>query len=325
MLNYNTIQGIWEYRSHPSVSQSQLKQLVMPTQYREESEIMNKGSYLDHILTMEEPVEDYFTIADVDRPSDAIVLYCNTLYNACRLDLYIDADLEKYRGYLEGVDLLDSYYKSSTREKTVGIFIRNASDWWRFMVESNGKIRLTKEEVETLDDIKSRVMSSPLSMYFTNGKMEISYQKDFYWTFGGLNCKGLADIVVEGKDLMEIDIKYTEAGSMESWWYIMRKLHYPFQKAFYKDGLEKSTGKQVRSYWMVLGKYFQHLVEVPDFLMDWGRAGYDIEHGKVGGIKSTRHVPGYMDAANLYGKEKAKLPLFIRGEDLKNLMFKNEE
>ena len=76
---------------------------------------------------------------------------------------------------------------------------------------------------------------------------------------------------------------------------------------------------------MVLGKYFQHLVEVPNFLMDWGREGYDIEHGKIGTIKLSRHVPGYFDALNLWGKEREKLPLFIRGEVVKNLMFNNED
>ena len=273
MKYYNTVEGVKRYRDHPYLSQSQLK-------YKgkgKENLGMVLGTYLDYLITMPNET-DILSIIPSKRPSKAIqslLLKYKKTFNRNPLEKHLEE-------FLLGES---SFYPNLVIEKRVVNFLNKGKEWYDFLLENEDKVIVSEEEKDTIDIIKNNV----LELLLPYEEEIIFFQKDFYWwdEEHQLGFKGLADILIitrEG-EMIEIDLKYTEAQNIDAWTFICKDLMYPIQKAFYKRGLtfllpsiSKGLGVPITkfsSYWLVASENFTELIPVTDMLMEIGYFGYE--------------------------------------------------
>ena len=317
----NTLNKVRSYRENPAINQSYLKNLVLPRIYKEESALFAKGDYIDMALTYPEiDLREHFAISNVNRPSDTIIAICQ------KLDPLIEKiqDIEDLKDFITE-DMLGDYYQNRSLESRIKSFLEAGKEWLKFRIENKGKQFLTEKEVSELDWAILKCKRS--ETWKTIIKNDPKFQFDFYWNMEGVDCKGLADIVLFNNANYEIDIKFTTARTLENWVYIMKELHYPFQKAFYYDGLKKVIpDTDVKSFWLVVSPYFTHLVSVPVTLLKWGRDGYVTKYGSIDKLDLSKRVPGYLDAIKLHlCPTQVELPEQISSSRLMSMLFKNSE
>ncbi len=320
MTIYNTLQGIKNYRDHPAINQSLLKD-VFEGRKRDKWDSISilLGSYLDALVTLDgnEP-EDTFIFFEGKRPSEAVTDICY------KLKSFVDewkplSEIESLGDFLAD----KNFYPNLAPEGQVKNFITKANDWWEFLEKSEDKFILTQAEKELQESLAVKAKWF-INNLLPNVDYTISYQKELYWSYMGLDCKGLADIVIETEDaIMEIDLKFTTAKTLNSWAYVARDLNYPFQKAFYREGLRK--GKSIIQYWLVVGTYFIHLVPFTHRMYDFGLNGY-LEHTKtLTGANKTMKISkrkyGVIEAIEFYKNPVRETPQVLNGDQAENLMY----
>lgn len=317
-----SLEKIKRYRDDPRVNQSYLKNLISKKIYNEESLSKTKGNYIDMALTMDEKLSDHFVICDVARPSDSIIQICKKL----EIGLHIITDLDSI-SHLIDEQVLAGYYENRSIESRKKSFMESARDWWNFKAENFSKSILTVDELRGLDFALNNCKTSDIWRKLS--KKNFKFQHDFYWEIDGVGCKGLADMFTSKNDIgCEIDIKYTDASTFEGWVYIMRKLNYPFQKAFYHDGLIRNGLKEVKSFWLVVSRNFIKFVEVPTELLSWGRSGYVTTFGSIGQNELNKYTPGYLKALEMHknlGMNLEPEKEWVYKRDLMKLIFKENE
>lgn len=239
-----------------------------------QSLVMMLGDYLDLKVTMDTAdVEQLYVIADAKRPSDNVqTLLDQFLWTLNQKGVVVDSDLNSHSDYLGKFLLNKDWYPNSTEEGKANNLISKGKEWWSFLVESRDKIIMSSSEKAKLDAIYTQIFDKFLSrIQFKNGW----YQKELYWNHNGADCKGLLDILIEEEaQVIEIDLKYTTCKTLEDWFYVMKKLNYPFQKAWYSRGLYANfPGKQVKQYWLVASEHFIHMVPTIPVMSAMGRFG----------------------------------------------------
>jgi len=317
MNYYQTLQNLHDYLNSSAINQSFLKLVLsnrVNTKFKE-TPLLAIGSYVDCLLTSPHLKEDLF-IDDLDkRPSETIRGFLIQLRDIL---LSTESSIGELKDHKDLVIQIakDANYNSKWGDDAIWNAIeKDGSTYWEFLLKSNGKSILTKEEKE----LSNRVVSLTLDHYVT-GKYFIEqpnvdkyFQKDIYWTYNGLNCKGLIDLLIvehETKSIYLIDIKSTTVSSIEEWFRVCKSKNYPFQLAFYKEGIEQNfnlEGYTVYCRWMVLplkGEIFKPwIIPCTDLMLEVGKYGYEEEKKiYVQGSKYLSDVsyPGYNTAINNY-------------------------
>lgn len=292
-MNYYTdLKTLKNYRDSPAISQSFLKR-VLSNNTREFKETipMLLGSYVDCLLSSAHLKEDLF-IDDLDkRPSETIRGFLIQLRDILLSTGSSIGELKDHKDLVIQI-ARDANYNSKWGDEAIWNAIeKDGSTYWEFLLKSDGKSILTKEEKE----LSNRVVSLTLDHHVT-GKYFIEqpnvdkyFQKDIYWKYNGLNCKGLIDLLIvehETKSIYLIDIKSTTVSSIEEWFRVCKSKNYPFQLAFYKEGVEQflANGYTVYCRWMVLplkGEIFKPwIIPCTDLMLTIGKSGYS-EHKKI--------------------------------------------
>lgn len=315
-MNYYTdLETLKNYRDSPDISQSFLKRVLSNnTKEFKETIPMLLGSYVDCLLSSPHLKEDLF-IDDLDkRPSETIRGFLIQLGDIL---LSTESSIGELKDHKDLVIQIarDANYNSKWGDEAIWNAIeKDGSNYWEFLLKSNGKSILTKEEKE----LSNRVVSLTLDHHVT-GKYFIEqpnvdkyFQKDIYWTYNGLNCKGLIDLLIvehETKSIYLIDIKSTTVSSIEEWFRICKSKNYPFQLAFYKEGVEQflANGYTVYCRWMVLplkGEIFKPwIIPCTNLMLKVGKYGYK-ENKKVY-VEGDKHsfdvyYPGFNKAISFY-------------------------
>lgn len=288
-----TLERIQKYRDNPAISQSELKALLSGKYLvKKPSLTMLIGSYLDCVITCPEIKDDLYFVCDVTRPTDKIAELCDSLYQWVDNGLLlidpspiIEDHLNEIEQWIETVD-----YYSNRPNTRIEKFIKEAKEWWNVLVQKGNRQIITSVEELEAELIKIRLENDSSLHWIWKGE----FQKDFYWTEEGIDCKGLGDICFEE---VYIDIKYTTCPNLNEWMKVCANLNYPFQMAFYKSGLEFKKG-----YWLVVHKDWHQLIEVEELAYQIGKWGYDkketIRIGKVE-VDIWKHIHGYIDGLNL--------------------------
>lgn len=297
-----TVQRLQAYRDSPAISQSELKSLLSGKQFsRKPSLTMLLGSYLDCLLLTPEIKDELYYICDIDRPTQTIVDLCNSLFSWVGTgfvydeEIPVETDLTKYSLQIEQWIETEDYYSNRPNTR-VDKFIKEAKDWWKVVVQKGEReIITTMEQVETELMVMTLLNDCELNWLWKG-----EFQKDFYWTEKGIDCKGLGDICLPGA---YVDLKYTTCPNLESWIKVCANLNYPFQMAFYKSGLNVD-----KCYWLVVSKDWRALVEVNELMLQIGKWGYSKwENIRIGKVETEieKHYPGYIDGLDLIkGKTK---------------------
>lgn len=295
-----TLERIKKYREVDSLSQSELKAMLNGKSFKKKPSLtMLIGSYLDCIITCPEIKDELFFVTNISRPTDKIVELCESFYKWIDVDGLIRYgydwvyDLAQHQdeifNWIETVD-----YYSNRPNTRVEKFIKEAKEWWTVLVQKGDRQIITAVEELEAELMLISLQSDLRWGWISKGE----FQKDFYWTEEGVDCKGLGDICF---DDVYIDIKYTTCPNLNEWMKVCTNLNYPFQMAFYKSGLKFKKG-----YWLVVHKDWHELVEVTDLMYQIGKWGYDkketIRIGKVE-MDIWKHIHGYIDGLNLVNEK----------------------
>lgn len=288
-----TLQQLQQYRDDPAYSQSELKSLLSGKSHTKKPSLtMLLGSYLDCALLTPHLIDDLYWVVDVQRPTDKIVELCDSLLSWV-ISWEVTPDLsenlsdheETIQHWIETVE----YY--SNRPKTrVEKFIKEAKDWWSFLVQKGDRQIITSVEEVEADLINIRLTQDSALDWIWDAQ----FQKDFYWEEQGVLCKGLGDIY---RDDVYVDIKYTTCDTLQEWYKVCVNLNYAFQMAFYKSGLNAKA-----CHWLVINKNWHQVVPVSDLLLNIGKWGYDKKETiRVGKVETDlwKHTDGYLDGLNL--------------------------
>lgn len=333
MVRYNTIAGVKAYRDHPALNQSALKAFISGKKFNGESLSMLFGSYLDVLVTMQESdLEHLYVNADAKRPSEKMTKLLSQFKWTVELtQTVLNPSLEVYRLKLETWLEDKEYYQSSTPQSRAGSFIKAGSDWWQFIIELGDKTVISLSDIERIEGLQKKVNFEFLNPILKGDKYDVLFQKDFFWTEEvdrvKIECKGLADIILESEfEIIEIDLKFTECKTLESFFYVMRDLNYPFQKAFYKRGLEKNYAKKISMYWLVVSDSFIHLIPCNKEMLEIGELGYSIHketfelHNQS--IPRVNKVIGVQKALEMWsGVIPSPAPFKINGDEVLKRFF----
>ena len=317
---YPDLTTLKNYRDTPFVSQSLLKRvLTNNTKEFKETIPLLLGSYLDCLLTSPSLIEEMF-VDDLDkRPSDNIQKFFSSLLGMLTeiIDVSEIKELSEYREEIIQIARQNGY-QPKWSDDALWNSIEKESYYWDFLIKSNGKSLVTKEE----KNLCSLVCSYTLNHYLT-GKYFITqpdvdkfYQKDLYWNVENIPCKGLLDLLIiehSVKKIYIVDIKSTSVNSIQEWFRICRQKNYPFQMSFYREGVNQNykelldSGYTIECRWMVLplnkDTFKPWIIPCTDKLLSVGKYGYKKSQEVLtldGRETIENFYPGWVDALSQY-------------------------
>ena len=243
-----------EYREYPAISQSQLKLLLgsdpslfntvrEPERYYEEKKHFIIGDAVDCQITRppEEFLQKFHISNIVNKPSDTIKSIVNQVYDHVKEVYDIVGNIQEY-----GPAILDSCndhnYQSRWIDNTRIAKIVEAWEYWEDLKQAEGKQILSEEENNLISAIVMSLKTNPIpAKYFEVSKdIEVIYQLAIFFPYGGIDCKGLLDMVIidhHNKTIQPIDIK-TMGDQTIYFPKSLRQRRYDIQAAFYTEGLE---------------------------------------------------------------------------------------
>jgi len=330
-MNYFvTLEDLKNYRDTEALSQSFLK-LVLANNVNKKFKPtiqMDIGSYLDSLLTTPDFTDDLFQVGLAKRPSDAIKGFIDALWQEQEEVVSVDLNVEGYKNRVIEFARASSYQPKWGDDAIWNSIIKDGQGYWEEIISSQGKVLITQEEFENCQNIAQLTCSSFITGKYFQEQENIDkyYQLPLYWTYEGLSCKGLLDILIfekETKTIYIVDIKSTGVGTLKEWFNVCRSKNYPFQFAWYKEGVVANypelieNGWKIECRWIVIptGFFKPWVVPCTDFMLKFGKEGYYREQRCYYSegffkspvsftIKQEEYVPGFDEAIRRYKKKE---------------------
>ncbi len=268
-----------EYRAHPAISQSFLKQ-VLKNDFTQPNGT-NVGLMVDNMLY--NGSLDSFFIGDKIPKA-----YLKAFQKAPQNDF--DAILKEVR--------LEEYYNNWKDEK----HLEKIKDLYPLYLMSNGLIIVTKEEHDLAMESIAIIQSDPI---WLNKGISGEYQKPLfgkvYTKYGEVEIKGLLDELHQDWNWIVKDLKVTDC-KLSDWQKLVAKpLMYPFQAAFYTELVKQNYGvTDVEFQWLVYST-------VDKKMACFIASSYDLGIGEFG----NSYVKGWREALEIYAEGRHKGDYFI--------------
>jgi hypothetical protein len=277
------------------------------------------GSYMDSLLTSPDLTDDLFQVGLAKRPSDTIKGFLDVLWSEQEESISQNLDVDGYKTRVIELVRAANYQPKWGDDAIWKSVLTDGQAYWEELISSQGKMLITKSEQEQCENIAQLACSSPITgKYFLDQDNIIKhYQKPLYWTCEELSCKGLLDILIfeeETKTIYIIDIKSTGVSTLREWFNVCRQKNYPFQMAWYKEGVIQEyypmfeDGWKIECRWLVLPTEFFKPWVVPctDLMLEVGRHGclkfkttYNFESANQVNYTSER-IYGFEEAIRRY-------------------------
>ena len=195
--------------------------------------------------------EKYAAVEIAKKPSDTIVVILKALFEKAKLYgtqniLFKDVPDAFYNSILDSVD----WYKNRTHTSRIETIKKDANSegYYNFLTQYADKICVSEEEYSTANAMIATLQNdSKTKKYFdrekiaANSKIDIYYQLPVYFTYNGIDCKALYDLVVVVKDaagkqlkIIPIDLKTTSCFLID-FTAQFKRMRYDIQGAFYSE------------------------------------------------------------------------------------------
>lgn len=218
------------YRLHPGINQSLIKSIITGKKFDDEEVCyranLECGNLLDLWITIpeEEWIDKLYIQDDVKIPGEKAYKAIHYIWQN-----RVSTDLDENVRLLSNLD----YYSNWTLEKRMETLKKDSESYWYHLAQSEGKWIIGKNEWEKASKALAnyRLVEDQIKSQYKCYTEE--FQKDIYFSYKGLDCKQLLDIVYKNdKDevICVVDIKYTENISYAK--SIAKKLRYEIQAAF---------------------------------------------------------------------------------------------
>lgn len=242
-----------EYFEHSSVSQSQLKSLLIhPRAFKEEKETklyfeekvyFTIGSAVDFKLTEDESTfTNFYHISNVlVKPSDTIKSIIHQVFDALKEQFTVEeigliSDVTYRLLILQACE--SHNYQNRWNSDTKISKICEFYEYWEDLKASEGKILLSQEEDLLISTIVMSLKTNKATSVYFNAE-EVHYQVPIYFEYDGVPCKALLDMVIfdrENKTIQPIDIKTTGEYTI-NFPKALKRMRYDIQAAFYTEAL----------------------------------------------------------------------------------------
>lgn len=198
--------------------------------YNEKTHFL-KGSLTDLLICEPENIYNYYSVDKMEKkPSKAIMSIVKYIYDN-NLDF-------NDKNILEACEF-DSYQSRWKDETKINTIKKEGTEYYQSLVLSKDKQIVSKEELELCTIMANSISTGEYTRgYFTDNEFtEVLYQKDFYGTIFGEECKGLLDVLRLdhiNKTFQVIDIK-TTGDYLEDFSLSVYRRRYDIQLAFYQE------------------------------------------------------------------------------------------
>lgn len=334
-MNYFTsLEDLNQYRQFEGLSQSFLKLILSNNVNKKFKETVPLliGSYLDSLLTSPDLTDDLFQVGLAKRPSDAIMEIIKEHFEMmCSVDsVDMLGDFESQRELLMRKVREKGYQPKWGDDAVWNSIVKDGQGYWEELVSSQGKVLITQEGFENCQNIAQLTCSSSITGKYFQDQEDIDkyYQMPLYWTYEGLLCKGLLDILIfekETKTIYIVDIKSTGVGTLKEWFQVCRSKNYLFQMSWYREGVIANypelieDGWKIECRWIVIptGFFKPWVVPCTDLMLKFGKEGYYREQRCYYSegffkldtpvsftIKQEEYIPGFEEAIRRYKKKE---------------------
>lgn len=209
------------------------------------------GSAVDSMLTGDWFGLEYYVSNFEFNLSDTEQRITESVYNKIKDNcIVINSDITSYYDIIVSVIDEMNYQSNWKLETRVKKIVEKCSEYFRVLVESNGRIILTNSEYDLIVSCVNRlkeVINNELSSLPTNSK--VYYQLPLYFNYNDINCKSLLDMVIVTEsivngntviDVYPIDIKTTASTPKKFIKNSFFNYGYDFQADFYTLALYKN-------------------------------------------------------------------------------------
>lgn len=277
MIYRSTQEDVKNYYDNPALNQSLLKTLEKGVNaFMEAKEnpsdsnttYFKVGSGVDTLLTLgEEAFQNEFYVSTLEKqPSASELNVIEEVKNQVDLlSLMSDSNelsdtLSNYVDIIKDAVQTCSYQSNWKLDTRVNKIIDNCSDYWKMLVESNGKTILTEEESTTIRDCVNRVKDSKVYGYsldpqkFEKSEADhIYFQLPIYFDYPDtdIHCKAMLDCVRIYRDgdkmtVYPFDLKTTSAPLIK-FPDVIEKFRYDIQADFYREALRQFLYQKYRN------------------------------------------------------------------------------
>lgn len=327
---YSNLKQIEDYRNHSGISQSFLKMvLANNTRPFKETTPMLIGSLFDCLLTSPHIGDDLYCIGLQKRPSEAIKKFIDEQWQEAYQTFKLLSPETQFTGQLEDFkyDILmkakiANYQRLWSDDAIWNSIKKDGEDYWNELIRCNGKTIVTQEEWKKCTNLAELTLNSHITGKYFISQTDVDkyFQLPIYWTIDNIECKGLLDLVIlepETKSIYYVDIKTTGVSSLEEWFSICRNKNYPFQMAWYKEGLKNHFKHfvdqewSIKMRWMVIpteGTFKPWIIPVSEEMLYLGKYGCT----KVSStwklnkdVTTSQTYKGWLDAFQVYTDSKS--------------------
>lgn len=249
-----------DYYTNPAISQSQLKLLLGPDPsifntiqepdlYFEEKKHFLIGDGVDIQLTQSlEAFNEKFHVSNIqNKPSDTIKSIINQVYDEQKAFNLRNPTFDQTIGVLQdypGYILLacnDHNYQPNWKTETRVAKVGESWEYWEDLKAAEGKQVLSQEENDLISQIVMSIRSNSVTgpYFIPQPNQEILYQYPIYFSYNGVDCRALLDMVIidhDKKTIQPIDIK-TMGDQSIYFPKSLRQRRYDIQAAFYTQAL----------------------------------------------------------------------------------------
>ena len=241
-----------EYRDHPALSQSRVKDIIG---YRfkssvSESPSMLLGSIVDTLLEGETLLDERYTVISA-KVGDKPKAIADTLFHRGLPSL--DAVSDELLFFLFEEAEYNNRYKDARDPRRKEAFLADASDYFDALVQSIGKQVVAAETIEQAKQVATSIKTGRFTRQFFTHGLDHYPQLAIIFNIGDTQCKALVDdaiannteetIIFRGTSLelkpghvLPIDYK-TMNGHTAQFEKPIRAYRYDIQGAFYKEAL----------------------------------------------------------------------------------------
>ena len=254
-----------DYYTNPAISQSQLKLLLGPDPsifntiqepdlYFEEKKHFIIGNGVDIQLTQSlEAFNEKFHVSNIqNKPSDTIKSIVNQVYDLVKEEVGSLADKGLLRDHTSKIidSCNDHNYQPNWKTETRVAKVGESWEYWEDLKAAEGKQVLSQEENDLISQIVMSIRSNSVTgpYFIPQPNQEILYQYPIYFSYNGIDCRALLDMVIvdhNKKTIQPIDIK-TMGDQTLYFPKSLRQRRYDIQAAFYTEALKSK--KEYETY-----------------------------------------------------------------------------
>lgn len=226
-----------DYKEVRALNQSTIKYILSnnlkkaeSSLFYTESESLLIGNMIDALITSPDSL-NYYKCSE--KPSDTIMSIIQLAFPDRDSD-----DINKNQGVIFNSLLHHGYYENLKEDVRIGKVISAGTNYWNALVKANGRVMVSEEQDQLARNLVMKLKTHPYTADIFRDDWE--YQKELYWTFKDVPCKGKLDMYMPG---IIYDIKYVE-GNVFNFYRSLRKYRYDVQNAFYALGAKIVTGAE---------------------------------------------------------------------------------